>query len=413
MRSRRAALLLLLALGGAFAAAQQRASPRDPILVLISIDGWRWDYLDRLDAPRLQALAARGVRARELIPVFPTLTFPNHYTLVTGLYPAHHGIVANTIADPDFSQRFSMTAETAKDARWWQGEPIWVTAIRQGRPAGAMFWPGAEAPIGDIRPTYWRPYDEAYPNDERIDTVLGWLALPAGRQPSLITLYFSDIDHAGHDYGPDSLEVRKAAARVDAALGRLIDGVERQRLADRVNFVVVSDHGMAPLSGNRLVFLDDYIDLNAVDVVDWDSFLQIVPRPGRGEEVHRRLQRRIPHVTIYRRADIPARLHYRDNSRIAPLVGIVDVGWTVTSHPRQLARTVAGLVPRAGGHGYDPEAREMHGLFVAAGPAVRRGLVVKRFENIHVYEFLCAILGLAPAKNDGDPAVTRGFLAVR
>ncbi len=440
MRFRRAALLLLLALGGAWLAArgdtpfgrrriavpgatpewyhgllaaQSREGPRDPILILISIDGWRWDYLDRVGAPRLQSLAARGVRARELIPVFPTLTFPNHYTLVTGLYPAHHGIVANNIADPDFPQRFSMTAETAKDARWWQGEPIWVTAIRQGRLAGAMFWPGAEAPIGGVRPTYWRPYDDAYPDDERIDTVLAWLALPAGRQPALITLYFSDVDHAGHDYGPDSSEVRRAAAHVDAALGRLIDGVQRQRLADRVNLVVVSDHGMAPLSGNRLIFLDDYIDLNAVDVVDWDSFLQIVPRPGMAEEVHRRLQGRIPHVAISRRADIPARLHYRDNSRISPIVGIVDVGWTVTSHPRQLARTVAGLAPRAGGHGYDPDAREMHGLFVAAGPAVRRGLVVQPFENIHVYEFLCAILGLTPAKNDGDPAVTRAFLARR
>jgi predicted AlkP superfamily pyrophosphatase or phosphodiesterase len=412
VRSRRATLLLLLlvALAAAIGAAQ-RDEPRDPILILVSFDGWRWDYLDRVPAPHLEALASRGVRARELIPVFPTLTFPNHYTLVTGLYPAHHGIVANNIVDPGFPRRFSMSADTAKDARWWGGEPIWVTAVTQGRIAGAMFWPGAEAAIHDVRPTYWRPYDDAYPNDDRVDTVLGWLALPARQQPAVITLYFSDVDHAGHDYGPDSSAVRQAAGRVDAALGRLLEGIRQQGLEHRVNVVVVSDHGMAPVSDERLVFLDDYIDLSTIDVVDWDSLVQIVPRPGAADDVYRRLHGRIPHVSIYRKTEIPDRLRYRDNPRIPPIVGIAEVGWTVTSHARQQRRIDDGMRPRAGGHGYDPEAREMHGLFVAAGPAIRNGLVVEPFQNIHVYEFLCAILNLRPAKNDGDAAVTRRFLA--
>jgi predicted AlkP superfamily pyrophosphatase or phosphodiesterase len=305
-----------------------------------------------------------------------------------------------------------MSAATAKDARWWGGEPIWVTAMRQGRVAGAMFWPGSEAAIRGVRPTYWRPYDERYANDDRIDTVLGWLALPTGRQPAVITLYFSDVDHAGHEYGPDSPQVQLAAARVDAALGRLVEGVKRQELENRVNIVVVSDHGMAPLSDERLIFLDDYIDLNTIDVFDWDSLLQIVPRPGATSgDVYRRLRGRVPHVHIYKKTDIPDRLRYRDNPRIPPIVGIADVGWTVTSRVRQQRRINDGVPPRAGGHGYDPQALEMHGLFVAAGPAVRQGLVVEPFENIHVYEFLCAILKLKPAKNDGDAGVTRRFIA--
>jgi predicted AlkP superfamily pyrophosphatase or phosphodiesterase len=409
VRSRRAAVLLLLALAGAVAAAQ-RDDPRDPIVILVSFDGWRWDYLDRVDAPNLEALAARGVRAKELIPVFPTLTYPNHYTLVTGLYPAHHGIVANNVTDPAFPERFSMAAATARDGRWWGGEPIWVTAIRQGRLAGAMFWPGEEAPIRGVRPTYWQPFDDDYPNQDRIDKVLGWLARPPGQQPAVITLYFSDVDHAGHDYGPDSRELRQAAARLDAVLGWLVDGVRKQGLDNRVNIIVVSDHGMAPVSDDRLVYLDDYIDLHTIDVTDWDFLLQIIPRPGATDSVYRHLRGHIPHVTIYRKDDIPRRLHYRDNQRIPPIIGTPDAGWIVTSRARQQKRIDDGVGSRAGGHGYDPNVREMHGLFVAAGPAIRRGLVVEPFENVHVYEFLCAILKLMPAKNDGDPAVTRRFL---
>ena len=156
-----------------------------PIVVLISFDGWRWDYIDRAEVPHLRALASRGVRADGLIPSFPSKTFPNHYTLVTGLYPEHHGIVSNVIVDPGFPERFTMTSQTAKTARWWGGEPLWNTAMRQGRRAASMFWPGSEAPIGGLRPTYWRPYDEAMPNAARVAQVLEWLALPADRQPAI------------------------------------------------------------------------------------------------------------------------------------------------------------------------------------------------------------------------------------
>ena len=195
-----------------------RKPVRGPIVVLISFDGWRWDYIDRAEVPHLRALAARGVRADGLIPAFPSKTFPNHYTLVTGLYPERHGIVSNVIVDPGFPERFTMTSQTAKTARWWGGEPLWNTAMLQGRRAASMFWPGSEAPIGGLRPTYWRPYNEAMPNAARVAQVLEWLALPADRQPAFITLYFSDVDTAGHAHGPDSAEVMAGCrpARPDA-----------------------------------------------------------------------------------------------------------------------------------------------------------------------------------------------------
>jgi predicted AlkP superfamily pyrophosphatase or phosphodiesterase len=392
-------------------ASAQRPVPAAPIVILVSFDGWRADYIDRVPAPNLKALAARGVRAKELIPSFPVFTFPNHYTIVTGLYPAHHGIVANTIDEPGFPERFTMSADTAKDARWWGGEPIWVTAVRQGRRSAAVFWPGSEAAIGGVRPTYWVPFDDDVPNAERVAQVLTSLARPEDQRPSFVTLYFSDVDHAGHDHGPDSSELLTAAADLDQALGQLVKGVESLGLIERATFVVVSDHGMAAVSDSRMIFLDDYVDLSAVDLVDMGAFLSLRPRSTSTTTVdalYRQLRGKHPQLTIYKRDQMPKRFHYRDNPRIQPILGVVGEGWTVTSHKREAERK-PDAAPRRGAHGYDPQVHSMRGLFVAAGPSVRQGIVVAPFENIHIYDFMCAVLGLTPAKNDGDPSLTRPF----
>jgi predicted AlkP superfamily pyrophosphatase or phosphodiesterase len=391
------------------AASAQRGLDTAPILVLISFDGWRWDYIDRVPAPNLRALAARGVRATELVPSFPTFTFPNHYTIVTGLYPGHHGIVANTIVDTSFPELFTMSAATARDARWWGGEPIWVTAIRQGLRAAPTFWPGSEAAIGGVRPTYWDPFDDKVPNAGRVARALELLALPDGQRPSFLSLYFSEVDHAGHDSGPDSPELKTAAGHLDVALGQLLEGVKRLGLDDRTTTVVVSDHGMAAVADDRRIFLDDYISLNTVDIVEQGAFLQIAPTIGTVDALYRRLHRALPHTTIYKREQLPARFHYPTQTRIQPIIGVLDEGWSVTSHAREASRE-PDAEPSRGTHGYDPRLRSMHGLFVAAGPPIRSGLVVAPFENVHIYDLLCAVLKVVPAMNDGDPAVTRRFL---
>jgi predicted AlkP superfamily pyrophosphatase or phosphodiesterase len=387
----------------------QRRSGVDPILVLISFDGWRWDYLDRLPAPNLKALAARGVRAKELVPSFPTFTFPNHYTIVTGLYPGHHGIVHNAIDDVAYPLRFTMSAATAKEGRWWGGEPVWVTAERQGRRAAPIFWPGSEAPIGGVRPTAWLPFDDKVPAAERVQWTLELLALPEDRRPSFLTAYFSDVDHAGHESGPDSAELVTAASRLDEGIGQLVDGVRRLGLDDRTTFVVVSDHGMTATPANRFIFLDDYVDMDAIDFVEMGAFLHLRPHPALLETVYRQLRGRHPHLAIYKREELPPRFHYRDNPRIQPIIGVLDEGWTLTTHAREAERR-PDASPRNGAHGYDPQLPSMHGLFVAAGGSVRRGVVVAPFENIHIYDFMCAILNLTPSKNDGDPAVSRSWL---
>jgi predicted AlkP superfamily pyrophosphatase or phosphodiesterase len=399
-------IALVLVLAAALATAQRATSP---ILILISFDGFRWDYIDRGESPTLKRLAAAGVRSRGLVPSFPSVTFPNHYTLVTGLYPEHHGIVANNMRDERWPERFSMTARTSRDQMWWGGEPLWVTARLQGLRAGAMFWPGSEVPIHGIWPNYWTAFDDGMPNVDRVNHTLDLLALPESERPSFLTLYFSEVDHAGHDHGPDSPEVLEAIRHEDQALARLEAGVRQLHLLGRVTFVVVSDHGMTSLSDDRVVFLDDYIDLSGVDVIDWGEAVQMRPRAGSITDVYDALKEKHPAMTVYRREEMPARLHYRDNSRIQPIIAVAGEGWEITSHERW-ANDIARHRKRGGGHGYDPAYKSMHGLFVAAGPRVRRGMVVPEFQNIHVYDFLCAVLGLTPARNDGDPAVTRSFL---
>ena len=403
-RLRPLAILLSLALVCAVAAAQG-GPDEPPILILVSFDGWRWDYIDRQPAPNLKALAARGVRARALIPSYPVLTFPNHYAIVTGLYPAHHGVVANSMRDPSMPDRFSMSAETSKDSRWWGGEPLWVTAIRQGRRASTMFWPGSEVEIRGVRPTHWVPFDQKVSSPDRVAQALTWLALPAAERPSFVSLYFDEVDTAGHDFGPDSPELATAARHLDEALGQVIAGVRALHLDDRTSIAVVSDHGMTPQSYDRVIYLDALIDLSTVEILESGASLHLAPRDGDVEGLYRRLHGKHPRLAIYKRGDVPARLHYRDNPRLPPIVGIPDEGWTVTSGQRLMESEL-----HVGAHGYTPTTPDMGALFVAAGPQLRRGLVVAPFENVHVYDLLCRLLNITPARNDGRSSVTRGFL---
>lgn len=391
---------------GAGAALNPEAE-RAPTVLLVSIDGFRWDYLERYEVPTLRRLAAEGVQAEALIPAFPTKTFPNHYTVVTGLYPAHHGIVANNMYDPVFDASFGLSNRQAvQDARWWGGEPIWVTAEQQGQKTAAFFWPGSEAPIQDTRPTYWTPYDGNIPGEERVEQVLAWLELPAEERPTFITLYFSNVDHAGHEEGPETEAVAEAVQEVDAHLGELVDGLAARGLEDAVNLIVVSDHGMAATSPERVVLLDDYIDLAEVRVVDYNPVAMLLPEAGREEAVYEAL-RQAPHLTVYRKDEVPERLHFRDHRRIPPVLALADEGWTITTRQafEENPARFAG-----GAHGYDNRYPSMHALFIARGPAFREGLVVPPFENIHLYSLMAEILGLRPAPTDGSLEAVRGML---
>jgi len=382
--------------------------PRERTLILISLDGFRWDYLQKLQPTNLIRLAKEGVHAKRLIPVFPSLTFPNHYTLVTGLYPEHHGIVGNNFYDPTFKAHYNAFNAGSSESRWWGGEPIWVTAIKQGRTANCMFWPGSQVEIGGVRPTEWRPFSKDTTFTECVDTVLGWLEQPVEKRPSFVTLYFHEPDSAGHHDGVNSPQLAEAVKQVDNAVGRLMDGIQRLKLDDTVNLVIVSDHGMAELSPDRVITLGDFVDMSKVQVDFSGATAGLRPRDGNVGALHAALKKKEQHFRLYRREEMPNRLHFRDNDRIPPLVLIADEGWYIT---QRTAAEQAGRNLQKTTHGFDPELASMGGILIAQGLAFRRGVTIAPVENVHVYNLLCATLGLQPAPNDGDLRLAKEVLA--
>lgn len=399
----RRSLVFWLLIGGAACSRPPQpipsAAPGRETVVLVSLDGFRWDYFERPQAANLRRLAAEGVRAGRMEAVFPTKTFPNHYTQVTGLYPEHHGIVSNTMEDAVLG-RFTISDTVAtRDARWWGGEPLWATAQRQGMRAASFFWPGSEAPIGGVLPAWRMRYDTEMPHETRVRQVLAWLALPADSAPRFVTLYFSVVDGAGHRFGPDAPETDAAIARVDSAVGALWEGVRRLGADRWVNLIVVSDHGMTATSRERMIFLDDHLEAGSYRVVDWSPVLMLVPGSGREAEIYRRL-REVPHLEVFRKAETPPRWHFRDHPRITPIIGVAEEGWTIATRGRLSAADPS--FGSGGNHGYDNALKSMGSLFVAVGPAFARGGEVPRVRAVDLYVLMTEILGLRPAANDGS-----------
>lgn len=393
--------------------AQQRVTDLKPTVILISLDGFRYDYLEKFGPPTLNRLAREGVRAKWMIPSFPTKTFPNHYTVATGLYPQNHGLVENNVYD--FGEIFRIDdRKRVQDSRWWFGEPIWVTAEKQGQIAASYFFVGSEAEIAGRRPTFWRTYNGKVPPEMRVDKTLAWFDLPVDKRPTMITMYFSDTDDAGHEFGPDADETRYAALNANRYIARLVDGLQTRGLADRVNIIITSDHGMAARKQQDAVVMDDYFDTKDKSLADpiltTGEIWQIFPKPGKEDLLIDRLKH-IKHATCWRKADIPRRLHYSESHRIAPIVCSSDEGWAMTSRERfETTKTSDDFDKVRGAHGYDNKYESMRATFIAHGPAFRKGYVAEPFENIHVYELMCKILGLRPAKNDGDLKQVRRML---
>lgn len=385
------------------------ATPADSQgLILISLDGFARQYLDRYPAPALQQLIAEGTVAAAMQPVFPSKTFPNHYSIVTGLYPAKHGIVENNIYDAGFDAIFRLSLrEEVSNPRWWLGEPIWVTAEKQGKTAATFFYPGTEALIQGIRPSKWQVYDEDVSNTARVQGILRWLDLPAAQRPKFLTLYFSTVDDAGHAFGPDAPETAAAVAEVDQHIAVLVDGLKQRHLYGKYDVMIVSDHGMAAVTPQRTVLLDQLFDVKQAALVLWTpEIVSIFPKPGQLESIYRQLQQGLPaQAKVYKKADLPARWRYQGSNRIAPLIVVPDAGWRLMQQKRQqqwLAEHSAGQI--SGSHGYDNQHPAMQAIFIGQGPSFAAGRKIPAFANIELYNLMCRILGIQPAPNDGDPA---------
>lgn len=395
------AALLSLILGFT---APAEAAKRDPVTILVSIDGFHPAYLDRGVTPHLSGLARAGVSA-SMRPSFPTKTFPNHWTLVTGMRPDRHGIVGNAMEDPERpGELFTMATD---DPFWWNAsEPIWVTAERQGVRSATMFWPGSNVnwggtktgkwprPFeGGTRPEDWQSFNQEVNGVQRVNAVLDWLRRPARIRPRLVTLYFDTVDTAGHAYGPDDPRTTAAVADIDRLIGMLTDGLKE--LKQPANLIIVADHGMAATSSERLIVLDELIDPAAFRVIESWTYGPIYPLPGREAEVEAALLKPHEHMQCWRKGDIPQRLHFGANRRVSPLLCLAEAGWGITKkRPAQ---------PRSGGdHGFDNAAPEMLAVFVASGPAFRAGKTLPVFDNIDVQPLLVRLLGLNPHPVDGS-----------
>lgn len=412
--------LTLLGLVGAFACGKPPAADQGrvndpsrqdaPYVVLLSMDGFRYDYLDRYPTPALMRLAAEGVRADRMIPVFPSKTFPTHYTVATGMYAENHGLVGNRYWAPDKGALYDMgDREKVEDGSWYRGEPIWVTAERQGMLSASYFFVGSEADVGGVRPTYWHRYDGSVSDQERVDGVLAWLALPSEERPHMITMYFSDLDNAGHEYGPDSPQVEEAVQAVDGAIERLMSGIAALPYGDQVYVVVVADHGMLRAEADRAqpIDLDLFPGVRMVEGGPYASLLVEEGGPVRAMAVRDSLRAMLPEAQVWLREEVPARFHYSSDPRIGDIVILADPGATVVP---------AGRVPSRDSftHGWDNAIPEMGAIFLARGPGIAPGQRIEAFESVNVYPFVADILGLTPNPDmDGRLDVLAPVLSIR
>jgi Uncharacterized proteins of the AP superfamily len=366
-----------------------------PYVVMVSFDAFRHDYVDRYHPDAFMEVAARGVHASALIPSFPSKTFPNHYTIATGLYPGDHGITGNAFFDPARREWYRLGDQKAvRDSSWYGGEPIWVTAERNGVKTGVYFWTGSEAAIGGVRPTYMVPYDAKVPNAARVNSVSSWLRRPAAERPHLILLYLSDVDDTTHRYGPDAPQTATAVASVNRTLRQLMDSLSAMPFRDSVNIVLVSDHGMARVRADKPMAVSDLLAAAGVDttrtqVSDNGPTLSIWfgGDSARMRLAHAVLDRSLPHARTYFRSETPVAWHVRDNPRAGDLLIVAEEGYTV-------ARRASDKPPSAGAHGYDPALPDMQAIFIAAGPNIRPLRTLPPFRNVDIYPFLASLLRL-------------------
>jgi predicted AlkP superfamily pyrophosphatase or phosphodiesterase len=381
------------------------AQQAKPYVVMVSLDGFRYDYASKYGATHLLALARAGASAPEgMIPAYPSVTFPNHYTLVTGLYPEHHGIVGNRFYDPARKQYYSYTdPATSTDGSWYGGTPLWVLAEKQAMRSACFFWPGSEAEIDGMRPSYYLKYDDRIADRKRIDQVIAWLRLPAAERPHLITLYYANVDTAGHQSGPESPQTAKAVKEVDDLIGGL--WADLKQLQMPIDLIVVSDHGMESVQGGW-IDLDKYADLS--NFITVGSALYPTSEAA-AEKAYQQLKIKTDQFTVYRRRRVPADLHYDANAREGDPIVIANGPYLIRAHgPRQGTQD---LPPDAGAHGYDPHSmKSMRAIFFAAGPDIRPGSTLEPFENVNVYPLIAKILGLDAAKVDGSLNILSGIL---
>lgn len=378
---------------------------KKPYVILISADGFRYDYAKKYHAQHLMELSDNGVRAKAMIPSFPSVTFPNHYTLVTGMYPSHHGIVSNSFYSAEKNDQYNMSNKLqVRDGKWYGGTPLWVLAEQQHMLAASLFWVGSEAAIKGIRPTYYYNYTEKITMPERIEIILNWLKLPEEKSPHLITFYLSEPDHSGHHFGPESPETETAVQRVDSVVYQLTQAVKTTGLP--VNFVFVSDHGMTQVDTANPISVPKIIDSAKFRTIFSSTTLELYARDKTDiKPMYQLLRKSAKNYKVYLKIEVPERVHYgaKDDrlNRIGDILLMPD--WP---------RVFSDKTPGMGHHGFDPrKVKDMQATFFAWGPAFKAHLKFPVFENVNVYPLITNILGLSYTEEiDGKKEVLNKVL---
>ncbi len=369
------------------------AKNNQPYIILISFDGFRWDYLDRGLTPNIDKIVNNGVKAISLRPVFPSKTFPNHISIVTGLYPENHGIIFNSFEDPFKNERYSLGNKAAKgNPRWYSGEFIWETAEKQGITTASYFWPGSELTLDYKRPTYFKYYKHDTPYNKRIKEVIDWLRLPHHQRPHFITLYFHETDSQGHDYGPNSKEVNEAISLLDKQIGELSRGLTDIGLKDSLDIIVVSDHGMTEVYPDRIINVENLLDGKKYKISGDGPVMMIDPLE---EGIFELLIEKSQNFKVFKRDEIPGYYHFSQHPFIYSLILVADPGYSLIDN---YGKKNGFYLQSKGNHGYDKDFLDMHGIFVAAGPSFKKGFKTGTLWNIDIYPLLCEILNIKPVQ---------------
>ncbi|WP_029273327.1 ectonucleotide pyrophosphatase/phosphodiesterase [Flavobacterium sp. KJJ] len=376
-------------------------SDKNSYVVLVSMDGFRWDYAKHFKLQNLHKIAKEGVHAKSMRPSYPSKTFPNHYSIVTGLYPDHHGIINNVFFDPALNESFSLSTNAKNDSRFFGGNPIWNVAEQQGVKTASFFWPGSDT--DQKRPFYYKKYDDKIPFETRIDTVMKWLQLPEKERPHLITLYFDEPDHTGHSFGPLSPENKKMVIKMDSIMGELSRKLDQLAIGKQINLIIVSDHGMADISNDKKVAVLDYLKpewLGYKAVIN--PIMSLQAKAGCQDSIAIALKK-VPHIKFWKSNEVPKRLHYGTNPRVHDFVIEAKKGYSLVS---KINQNIKG-----GTHGYDNKEKDMHAIFYAKGPAFKVDKKIKTFQNVSVYPLIAHILGLQIEEIDGKLSDVKAALA--
>lgn len=376
------------------------SSKNDQVTVIISLDGFRWDYTQWYDTPFLDRMAEEGVEAA-LIPSYPSKTFPNHYTLATGLFPDHHGIIGNKFINRATGKKFSLSNREVKhDARYYGGEPIWLTAQRQGLRTAVFYWPGSDVAVQGKYPDKYFNYDQEprLTFGQRIDGILKQLRRPEAKRPQLIMAYFEQPDHNGHVYGPQAKQTRIAVMEIDKLISNLYERIQKLPISDNVNFIVVSDHGMTLTMPEKHINARQYLKKEWYYDIEGDAPANVYAREGCADSICQALQG-VDHIRVWHRTEVPYYLHYGTNENVGDVVIDTELGWLFSDKKAEYGGT----------HGYDPSYNDMHALFRAVGPAFKH-ISLPHFPNVDVYPLLCHLLGIEPAPNDGSLNIVKRML---